>query len=32
MKHSILAHRVPDSTMEMFYQTNDWAKITAGKE
>ena len=32
LKHSTLAHRVPDETMEHFYRTHDWEKITQGKE
>ena len=32
MKHSILAHKVPDATMQNFYQTHDWGTLTQNKE
>lgn len=31
-KHSILAHMVPRETMEVFYQNNDWKKVTDNKD
>jgi len=32
LKHSILAHMVPKRTFDAFYQTDDWAEYTMGKE
>ena len=32
MKSSILAHKVPEETMNWFYQVHDWLEITGGKE
>jgi hypothetical protein len=32
LKHSVLAHKVPEEAMERFYKTDDWAKLTGGKE
>ncbi|MDO8526073.1 MAG: hypothetical protein Q7T03_00125 [Deltaproteobacteria bacterium] len=32
LQHSILAHKVPDETMQIFYQTHDWLKLTDNKE
>ena len=31
MKHSILAHKVPDETMQNFYQVHDWGRLTEEK-
>ncbi len=31
LKHSVLAHKVPDSTMETFYQIHDWLDLTHNK-
>lgn len=28
LKHSVLAHKVPDATMAAFYQTHDWLELT----
>lgn len=28
LQHSILAHKVPDETMEHFYRTHDWLELT----
>ncbi|MBI4365404.1 MAG: hypothetical protein HY543_01145 [Deltaproteobacteria bacterium] len=28
MRHSILAHKVPDATMQHFYRTHDWLTLT----
>lgn len=32
LKHSVLAHKVPDEEMDEYYYTDDWDKITGGKE
>ena len=32
LKHSILAHKVPDEEMYDYYRINDWDDITGGKE
>ncbi|OGQ37553.1 MAG: hypothetical protein A2W61_02355 [Deltaproteobacteria bacterium RIFCSPLOWO2_01_44_7] len=32
LQHSILAHKVPDETMQNFYQTHDWLTLTKGQE
>lgn len=32
LKHSSLAHMAPREVMERFYKTEDWGKITGGKE
>lgn len=32
LQHSILAHKVPQETMELFYQTHDWLELTQNKE
>lgn len=32
LQHSILAHKVPDHTMQNFYQTHDWFELTGGRE
>lgn len=32
LQHSILAHKVPDDTMQIFYQTHDWLELTGGRE
>lgn len=32
LQHSILAHKVPDFTMQEFYQTHDWQALTGGRE
>lgn len=32
LQHSILAHKVPDETMQNFYQVHDWSLLTQGKE
>ncbi len=32
LKHSILAHKVPDETMNTFYTTHDWLELTNHKE
>jgi len=32
LKHSILAHKVPDEEMYEYYNVDDWDKITDGKE
>lgn len=32
LKHSILAHMVPRETMDHFYSTDDWDKITSARE
>ncbi|MBI2346657.1 MAG: hypothetical protein HYV03_07250 [Deltaproteobacteria bacterium] len=31
LQHSILAHKVPDATMKLFYRTHDWLELTNGK-
>ena len=31
LQHSILAHKVPESTMQTFYQTHDWLHLTQDK-
>lgn len=31
LKHSILAHKVPDATMENFYRTHDWKELTQNR-
>ena len=31
LQHSILAHKVPDETMKLFYQTHDWLELTENK-
>lgn len=31
LQHSILAHKVPDETLENFYKTHDWLTLTANK-
>lgn len=28
LKHSVLAHKVPDETMDAFYRTHDWLELT----
>lgn len=30
LRHSILAHKVPDKVMDLFYNEDDWPKITKG--
>lgn len=32
LQHSILAHKVPDHTMQAFYQTHDWIEFTGGRD
>jgi len=32
LKHSILAHKVPDEEMHEYYSLDDWDEITAGKK
>src|SRR3990167_288621 len=32
LAHSVLAHKVPDETMQNFYQTHDWLTLTKGQE
>ncbi|MDP2599762.1 MAG: hypothetical protein Q8P84_03375 [Deltaproteobacteria bacterium] len=32
LQHSILAHKVPDETMQNFYRTHDWLELTNGQE
>lgn len=32
LKHSILAHKVPDEEMREYYHADDWEDITGGKE
>ncbi len=31
LQHSILAHKVPDETMQTFYQTHDWLELTQNR-
>lgn len=31
LRHSVLAHKVPDRVMELFYSDDDWAELTGGK-
>jgi hypothetical protein len=31
LQHSILAHKVPDLTMETFYKAHDWLELTQHK-
>lgn len=31
LQHSILAHKVPDETMETFYKTHDWLELTGNR-
>lgn len=31
LQHSILAHKVPDETMQNYYQTHDWLRLTDNK-
>ena len=32
LQHSILAHKVPDETMQYFYQTHDWLELTEQRQ
>lgn len=32
LKHSILAHKVPDEEMRQYYNVDDWGEITDGRE
>ena len=32
LKHSILAHKVPERAMERFYQQDDWETLTKGEQ
>ena len=32
LQHSILAHKVPDATMEYFYKDHDWLELTKKQE
>lgn len=31
LQHSVLAHKVPDLTMQLYYQTHDWLDLTKNK-
>lgn len=31
LKRSILAHKVPDPDMQLYYRTNDWKEVSQGK-
>lgn len=32
LRHSVLAHMVPRETIDAFYKTNDWEKLTKGQD